>query len=139
MPERHYTVKLRRYLADQQLVSVLNTTKWKRLLDELCREDLPLHFHRKDINESERPEQRWDGDIFHVFGDCEIIEWLEIRAKLSVSRGQLLEPEIHDFTDKLIAATRRAKVPFSLTHEGIRVWGYIRAGSDVQWATDSDH
>jgi hypothetical protein len=135
MPQRRRTAKLLRDLADQQLVSVLNKTKWERLFEELRRESLPVDFRRKDINEAENSDGRWDGDIFHVFGGCEVIEWLDIRAKLSVSRGKLLEPEIHDFTTELVAAAKRAKIPYSVTHEGIRVWGYIGAGSNVQWAT----
>lgn len=135
MAQRRRTAKLLRDIADQQLVSVLNKTKWERLFEELRRENLPVDFRRKDINEAENSDDRWDGDIFHVFGCCEVIEWLDIRAKLSVSRGKLLEPMIHDFTAELVAAAKRAKVPYSVTHEGIRVWGYIRAGSNVQLAT----
>lgn len=135
MPQPRRTAKLLRELADQQLVSVLNKTKWERLFEELNRESLPVDFRRKDVNEAESCDDRWDGDIFHVFGGCEVIEWLDIRARLSVSRGKLLEPEIHDFTAELVAAAKRANIPYSVTREGIRVWGYIGAGSNVQWAT----
>lgn len=137
MPQRRRTAKLLRDLAGQQLVSVLNKTKWERLFQELSRESLPVDFRRKDINEAESPDAPWDVDIFHVFGGCEVIEWLDIRAKLSVSRGKLLAPEFHDFTAKLVAAAKRAKGPYSVTRDGIRVWGYVRAGSNVQWATDT--
>jgi hypothetical protein len=134
MPQRRRSKKLLGNLDDQQFVSVLNKTKWDRLFEELRCANLPLDFKRKDINEPGVIDDRWDGDIFHVFGGCEAIEWLDIRAKLQVDRGKLLPPEMRDFTAELVASVKRAKVPFSLTDEGIRVWGYVRAGSNVEWA-----
>ena len=129
------TGKLRRHLTDSSFVSVLNKTKWNRLIEVLNQSHLPLGFRRKDLGEAESAEQRWDGDMFHVFGGCEAIEWLDIQAKLPINRGKLLKPEVQDSTSELIAVARKAKVPFSLTPDGIRIWGYIRAGADVQWAT----
>ena len=133
MNASHDTTKFKRYLSEHSLSCVMNDTKWNRLFEELSGGDLPLLFSRKDVDEIESTAPYWDGDIFHIFGGTERIEWLDVQSKSSTPRGRLLEPIVQDRTEELIEAVRRAKVPFSRTQNGIRIWGYIRPGQSVQW------
>ena len=92
-----------------------------------------LDFKRKDVREPERPDERWDGDIYHIFGSYQDIEWLKIRAQISIRTGALLEPKIEDHTDELVRLIRKAGIPFSRTESVIKIWGYVRLGASPNW------
>lgn len=125
--------RLKSYIEREQLVCILNNTKWEKLFRVLEGIQGKLDFKRKDVRESEKTDQRWDGDIYHVFGLCENIEWLEIRAQISIPKGALIEPKVEDYTNELITLVKDASVPFSRTKEGIKVWGYVRPGTNPDW------
>ncbi len=129
--------QLKRYIAREGLTCVMTDTKWRRLLDALLSPDqlrCALDYRRKDIQEGARDLTIWDEDEYHVFGGWDAIEWLDIRARILRRRGALQDPIIEDRTDELVAVLRSISVPFSLTKEGVRVWGYTRPGEAPEWA-----
>lgn len=88
--------KLTKYLEENQISSVLNDTKWERLFEQLREIEEILDFQRKDLDAPEPDESYWDGDFYHVMGEWQRIEWLNIRALVSESKGTLLQPVVTD-------------------------------------------
>ena len=71
--------KLKSYIEREQVVSVLNDTKWQKLFDSLrATEEYFLEFKRKDLDENE--PDNWASDLYMQFGLWEKIEWIEIRT-----------------------------------------------------------
>ncbi|MFB2707326.1 DUF6678 family protein [Marinobacter shengliensis] len=126
--------KLTKYLEENQISSVLNDSKWERLFELLREIEGALDFQRKDLDEPEPDESYWDGDLYHVMGEWQRIEWLNIRALVSESKGALLQPVVTDRTDLLIQALEKAGTPFERLKDGVRIWGYLRPGVSPQWA-----
>lgn len=126
--------RLERYILREQLISVMNDSRWRRLIAVL--NDLPISctFRRKDVREPMWEDAQWDSDFHHVFGGSwASIEWIEINAKIEKPRGQLVPPSIDDRTDELQNALRQARVPFTVEHGNTRVWGYTRSGRSLHW------
>lgn len=103
------------------------------MLNELKEIDGILDFQRKDLDEKEPSPEYWDGDLYHVVGEWQQIEWLNIRALVSQSKGALLEPVIINHIDLLIEALNKAGIPFEKYGDGVRVWGYLRPEVSPQW------
>jgi len=125
--------RLARYIEREQLVSVMNDTKWRRLFDVLEPIQDWLDFRRKDIRGSEHESESWCDDLHMMLGNQRSIEWLDIRARLTIPRGALLEPKIEDNTALLIQSVKRTGVRFSQHEHGIRIWGYLRPGVGPDW------
>lgn len=125
----------KRFIAQEGLSGVLNNTKWQELFTALEPIQGKLEFFRKDVNEKEKIPPYWDSDIYHVFAGWSHIEWLCIRALVSIPRGALLKPKIEDHTLELLAAVRSTGIPYTKTSDGIKIWGYLRPGSSPQWET----
>lgn len=125
--------RLRSYVEREGLTCILNDTKWRQLFTTLERMQGVLCFRRRDVRDAPDLTPGWDGDIYHVFGGWENIEWLDIRAQVSRRRGALLPPDVEDHTDILMEAVRSSGVPFTMTSDGVRVWGYLRPGASPTW------
>lgn len=125
--------RLKNYIEREQLSGVLNDTKWQKLFDALEPLQEKLDFLRKDVRDAENTKPRWDSDLYHVFGLWENIEWICIRAKLSIPQGALLEPKIEDYTNELISVLKKTSIPYSRTADGIKIWGYLRSGVSPEW------
>src|SRR4051812_27050224 len=117
--------RLRRHLEREGLTGAMNDTKWRRLFQSLKKIDHLLRFRRKDVRDAVSLEPGWD-QIWHVMGGWENIEWLDISARTSHHRGALVPPRIEDHTEDLLEALRTAGVRYSITAEGVRIWGYLR-------------
>jgi hypothetical protein len=95
------------------LTSVMNSTRWHELFSALEAIPLQLDFRRKDLRIDGDP--RWDGDIYHVFGLDQFIEWIEIRPRTAAA------------LDEKIAAIG---IPYETINDTIRVYGYRRTTTD---------
>ena len=124
--------RLRRRVECERLTSVMNDTKWRRLL-ELLQDFYPCSLRRKDVGEEAPPLDHSDTDIYHALGGWEHIEWVDLDPVSSVFRGALVEPEIVDRSGDLRAALKAASIPFSIENGKIRVWGYLAPGVSPNW------
>ena len=125
--------RLTRYIERERLVSVMNDTKWRRLLEALAPIQGVLEFRRKEVGQDESQLESWNSDIYYMMAGWRSIEWLDISAQRSFRRGVLLAPEINDQTSLLLQTVRVADVPFSRQEYGIRIWGYLRPGVTPDW------
>jgi hypothetical protein len=112
--------KLNAYLQREQITSVLNDTKWKRLFDSLSAIDhYYLDFRRKDLDREET--EIWKSDLYECFGLWHKIEWVEIRTE-------------QDHIQELTNAIKNSGVPFSVSNGVFKIWGYLRKGKSPEWA-----
>lgn len=69
---------------------------------------------------------------WHKYGETfERYILFDIDARISHSRGVLLEPEVIDHRDKVIAICKEQNAKISLTECGVRIWGYFQHGIDI--------
>ncbi|MEO0964963.1 MAG: DUF6678 family protein [Planctomycetota bacterium] len=125
--------RLKSYIQREQLASVMNDTKWRRLIELLAAYKGGCQFRRRSVRDSDTRESAWDPDFFHVFGGLEDIEWVEIDARVEIHRGQLINPRVEDRNLELRDALIEARIPFSIEEGVTRVWGYTRPGRSPDW------
>lgn len=115
--------KLKSYIDREQIVSVLNDTKWQRLYDQLSAMDnYYIDFKRKDLD-GEVP-QEWQGDLHEQLGLWHKIEWLEIATD-------------NNHTKELHSAIQCSGVPYTIEQGVYRIWGYLRQGVSPAWAQNT--
>tara|TARA_R110002012_G_scaffold321890_1_gene552103 strand:- start:2739 stop:3107 length:369 start_codon:yes stop_codon:yes gene_type:complete len=112
--------KLKSYIEREQLYCVLNNTKWDKLFSCLEPHKNYLDFQRKDLDESSPIENKWNDDIYEIFGLSQKIEWLNIH---------IFKSHESDVLDLI----KKAHIPLSKQGENYRVWGYIRQGVSPEW------
>jgi hypothetical protein len=126
--------RLRRHIQREQLASVMNDTKWERLIAVIDSLSFEVRFRCQDVRAPLAQQGGWDSDRYHVLGgDLVAIEWLEISARVEIHRGQLIAPEVQERSAELRKALAAANVPFSIENGNVRVWGYTRPGRSPQW------
>ena len=74
----------------------------------------------------------YTSELAQVWGNFLALEYIDINAKISHSKGALLEPDIVDHIDEIIQICIRNSAKFSTTKDGIRVYGYLRHNENVQ-------
>lgn len=116
------------YVSNEGLTPVLNNTKWNRLFELLKSNGSFFQYRSKNINGAYFPEDgtSYTPEIEQYWGNFLAKEWLEIVSIRSHSRGALLKPEIEDFTKEAVRIAHEAGVKFTMTENGIKVWGYVR-------------
>jgi hypothetical protein len=112
--------KLKGYIEREQLYCVLNDTKWDKLFNCLEPYKNYLDFQRKDLDEISPIENKWNDDIYEIFGLSQKIEWLNIH---------IFKSHESDILDLI----RKNNIPLSKQGENYRVWGYIRQGISPEW------
>ena len=121
--------RLKRYIAREQLCSLMNDTKWRETMSLL--QSIP-NFHVrlrvKGVQEDTPPPAHWDGSFPWHLPTYESIEWLEIDPLVRRRRGMLIDDLVVDFTAQLTQVLRSIPVSFTFENGAIRIWGYTRRG-----------
>jgi hypothetical protein len=128
-PEQQKDVqRLARYIEREQLVSLINDTKWREAIQAIQTvAGYVPRFRVKDLRGPEPSDNAWDGSFpYHVPRPFNVIEWLELEPRVRILRGQLVAAQVTDYTEALIAALRAISVPFEQRGPYIRIWGYSR-------------
>ncbi|EGQ7779456.1 TPA: DUF6678 family protein [Vibrio parahaemolyticus] len=118
------------------LFGVMNNTKWNNLLAALSDIDELLSYRVTYIDGSTWPESdtsyQYTSELAQIWGNFRAIHFIDIDARISHSRGVLLEPEVLDHRDKVIAICKEQNAKISLTECGVRIWGYFQHGKDIE-------
>ena len=103
------------------LVPLMNDTKWDELRFEMYALDPPPRWRIKDVRTGDIT--RWDREWYYHFllGGYVNIEWVEIEAENSVQAEQIL------------SALRAIHVPGRCIENGFRVYGYVRPGEPIDY------
>ena len=119
---------------DKNLFGVMNDTKWQAVYEIFQDPDLPLLYRSKTIDGEVFPEDHLRFDIREVFPQYfSSLQWLEIHSKEVVADGGLLPPRINDHTAVAIELANKAKARFTVTDYGIKIWGYIKVGENIEF------
>lgn len=117
------------------LCSLMNHTKWTELACALSAigSDGPVCEDKKIDNDHIDGPSHINWHDFLEF-PTERYEWLEIHATERKFRGHLVADEIIDHATEIEAILRELKLPFSLTENGYRVWGYVHPANQPAYA-----
>ncbi|EJY0701185.1 hypothetical protein OE878_004672, partial [Vibrio parahaemolyticus] len=106
------------------------------LLAALSDIDELLSYRVTYIDGSTWPESdssyQYTSELAQIWGNFRAIHFIDIDARISHSRGVLLEPEVRDHRDKVIAICKEQNAKISLTECGVRIWGYFQHGKDIE-------
>ncbi len=116
MTRQFETRGYREYAEREQLVSVMNETKWREVAETLRELTAgPPSFRIKDIRSDELWPREWDREWFYHSRPFETIEWLEIRSEAR--------------NEKIVEILRGIGAPCSIECDNIRIWGWLRPGT----------
>src|SRR5947207_6006977 len=84
--------RVARYVEREGLTSVMNNTKWRRMLEAIDSLPFSVTFRFKDVRSAEQEGNPtdWDADRAHNFGGflfMTSVEWLEVKPSCSESSG----------------------------------------------------
>jgi len=126
-----------KHVADKGLSSIMNNTKWNQLLT--CIENelrFPPAYNRKDVFENECEPFSGDVSYWGDYSDEAIkpfysIEWIEIRPRVLVHRGALIEDSIDSVEAELVEILRRLQIPYEYKNESYFIYGYASDFSSI--------
>ena len=120
----------------EQLIGVMNNTKWNALFSDLNEIDEIISYKVTHIDGSTWPEKEanfpYTSELAQIWGNFLAMEYLDIDARISHSKGALLSPQVVDHKDKIIAICKKHNAKFSVTENGIRIWGYFRHDNEPE-------
>ena len=117
--------KLIKVIAERQLVSVMNQTKWRELCQEFSKNNT--------LDPSVRYKLIYSDEIFgfspvwwnELLREASAIEWLDFNPIELEPRGRLVSPKETDISNEILTILKRHNVPYSMEQSYIRVWGYF--------------
>lgn len=118
-------LKLLEIRNDRQLVSVMNSTKWKELCSafEVNNGINPnVRYKRIDSNDIYGFSPVWWDEIFE---ESPAIEWLDFDLVKRNFRGHLVSDKEIDISEEIYKVMKMFKIPYSIEQSYLRVWGYI--------------
>jgi len=120
----------------ERLIGVMNNTKWNALFSDLNKVDELISYRVTYIDGTTWPDKdssfSFTSELAQIWGNFIAMEYLDIDARISHSRGALLEPDIIDYTSKIIDICSNHSVKMSLSNNWVRVWGYFRQGDEPE-------
>lgn len=118
--------RLRRYVQEQQLVSVMNDTKWCELRNAMLSLARTPKYRLQCLLSPPADLGNWDGDWYYHLPTFAWIEWLDIDPIHRKNRGYLVEDERTDLTADLVALLEQHSIPFEANGSYLRIYGYRR-------------
>ncbi|WP_040306636.1 DUF6678 family protein [Agarivorans albus] len=124
------------FIEQHKLNGVMNNTKWNKLFHDLNEVDELISFKVTYIDGTTWPEPEatfpFTSELAQIWGNFLALEFIDINAKISHSRGALLNDEVVDHIGKIIQICIDNSAKFSITEEGVRIYGYLRHSDSVQ-------
>jgi hypothetical protein len=128
--EDKHKLEVRAELTKRSLGSLMNDTKWGKLLAEINKLPFPPPYQRKDVLHSEPEPSSFDSEVSY-HGDWEeginplfSIEWVRIRPRYLKHVGQLLPKAIVDCEVELERALQSLGQPYEKVDGSIWIYGY---------------
>ncbi|WP_144511009.1 DUF6678 family protein [Bacillus sp. FJAT-22090] len=119
-------------VAEKNLVSIMNDTKWRELQDAVINNLLfPPPYQAKYLLEDILHPEEFESDVWY-WGDWKEgiepfyhVEWIRVRPKYLKHRGRLVSPELIDITDDFIKLLKELSIPYQLDDDTYYIYGYI--------------
>jgi hypothetical protein len=143
--QREQHARFWRYIAREDLRRIMNDTKWREALQVLrsLPPDFPVWFRTKEVM---GPETRGWESVFpwHFPSPYAFIEWADFRTVVTTREDGGMKVVVDDRTDDILGGFRSHNVPFTFSRDApnmfvggvVRIWGYLRPGSEVAFASD---
>ena len=117
------------YVARHGLVSAMNDTKWREVVDCLLRvPGFHAEFRVRCVRDPlDSTPHRNRSFPWHI-PTFKHIEWLDIDPIVRSHAGAADRGHGEDFSDRLLAVLKAIPVPISFEQGYVRIWGYYRPG-----------
>ncbi|WP_299699813.1 DUF6678 family protein [uncultured Pontibacter sp.] len=119
---------IERYLHEHQLVSVMNNTKWNKLVsaitsDETFNPAVNIKYVLDSDNKAKFAPVWWNEIAAEGY---KLIEWLEIYPFKDERVGVLVPALKHEYTAFIQKALKENNIPYVLERGIFRIYGYTR-------------
>ncbi|WP_413362966.1 DUF6678 family protein [Lysinibacillus sp. 3P01SB] len=119
-------------VAERNLVSVMNDTKWRELQDAVINTLLfPPPYQAKYLLEGRLYPEEFETDVSY-WGDWiegivpfYSVEWIRVRPRYLKHRGRLVSPEVIDITDEFVKLLKELSIPYRLENDTYIIYGYV--------------
>lgn len=119
-------------VAERNLVSVMNDTKWRELQGAVINTLLfPPPYQAKYLLEDRLYPEEFETDVSY-WGDWiegivpfYSVEWIRIRPRYLKHRGRLVSPEVIDITDDFVKLLKELSIPYRLENDTYIIYGYV--------------
>lgn len=117
-----------KYISDHQLDSIMNNTKWKKLVKEINADP----NYRPSVNIKYIFDRENNGKFSPVWWEeverdgYKLIEWIEINPIKEERIGALVPPKVTDHTDFVKSAIEKHGIPYEVNGKVFKIWGYRR-------------
>lgn len=119
-------------VAERNLVSVMNDTKWRELQDTVINTLLfPPPYQAKYLLEDRLYPGEFETDVSY-WGDWiegivpfYSVEWIRVRPRYLKHRGRLVSPEVIDITDEFVKLLKELSIPYRLENDTYIIYGYV--------------
>ena len=117
--------RLAHYIEREQLVGLMNDTKWRELQSAMVglRPAQP-RYRVKSVQSSE--PSGWERDWATHLGLFKSIEWVDVDPIHRERRGKLVPDLEHDMTDQVTDLLGERSIPYEPHPDYIRIHGYRR-------------
>lgn len=122
--------RLQRYIEREQLVSVMNDTKWSELRALMIHEcSFSPRYRVKCLRADDGWAERWDADWQYHLPPFKEIEWIEIDPLHRKRIGHVVPDAVVDKTAELQQLLDSRTIPYEWESGWMRVYGYRRTGA----------
>ena len=112
------------YINSNQLISYMNTTKWKKLINAIENINPEIRYKIVYDNEPDGFSLVWWHEILQILPQ---IEWLEISPIKKTYIGQLVKDKKIDSSVKIKHILDDKHITYELVQNNFRIYGYKRA------------
>ena len=117
-----------KYVSEHQLVSIMNNTKWKELVQAITADP----EYNPSVNIKYIFDKENNGKFSPVWWNeverdgFKLIEWIEINPIKEEWIGAIVPPKTTDFSDFVKLALDKYGIPYEREVKVFKIWGYRR-------------
>lgn len=119
-------------IAERNLTSIMNNTKWLELQDAVVNKLLfPPPYQAKYLLDDSLYPEEFERDVWN-WGDWKegimpfySVEWIRVRPRYLEHRGMLVAPKLIDITDDFVNILKELSIPYRQDNDTYFIYGYI--------------
>lgn len=124
--------KVQKVVAQKQLCSIMNNTKWEKLQRAVLN-TLPFAppFQAKYVLDDSLYPQTFEndecylGDWIEGLSPFYLVEWIRVRPRYLKPKGILVPPERIDITKEFLEILRNLRIPYKKENNTFYIYGYV--------------
>lgn len=124
--------KVQKIIAERQLCSCMNTTKWRELQNAVDELPFPPPYMCKWVTDAD-PVDDFTRDVHHIgdwsegalsYREYPFIEWIKVRPRKLTHQGFLIPPKVEDESELFEAILLKYNIPFEKNGATYVIYGY---------------